>query len=188
MQRRGSAVVGSRVRRRAKRWTNHHHHHDNDNDNDNECEPSAATHFSAGARWPDRQWRAERRRRQHPRWPDRQWRAERRRWQHPRWPDRQWRAERRRRLRPGSGLRRWWSGRGRRLRGRYLRRVAVIAGRRKSDRQRRYLAPFLTSNTRLRRPSVAVSIKPLAPFLIRNPGTGIARSTVISKRTRVDSP
>lgn len=49
-------------------------------------------------------------------------------------------------------------------------------------------ARFLTSATRLRRPSVAVSIRLLDPFLMRNPGTGITRSTVSSKCTRVASP
>ena len=44
---------------------------------------------------------------------------------------------------------------------------------------------LLTSSTRLRRPSVAVSIRPLAPFLIRNPGSGTRGSTVSSKRTLV---
>jgi hypothetical protein len=51
-----------------------------------------------------------------------------------------------------------------------------------------YLPPFLTLSTRSRRPSVAVSIRPLAPFLIRNPGSGSRGSTVSSKRTRVESP
>jgi NAD(P)-dependent dehydrogenase (short-subunit alcohol dehydrogenase family) len=51
-----------------------------------------------------------------------------------------------------------------------------------------YLPPFLTLSTRLRRPSVAVSIRPLAPLLITNPGRGTEGSTVSSKRTRVESP
>src|SRR5689334_11516843 len=53
---------------------------------------------------------------------------------------------------------------------------------------RRYLARFSTSSTRLRSPSVAVSIRLLAPFLTRNPGTGTTRSTVNSNRTFVESP
>ena len=50
-----------------------------------------------------------------------------------------------------------------------------------------YLALF-TFRTRFRKPSVAVSISPLAPFLIRNPGIGMVGSTVSSKRTLVESP
>src|ERR1700739_3252598 len=48
--------------------------------------------------------------------------------------------------------------------------------------------PFLTASTRLRKPSVAVPIRPLAPFLIKNPGSGTRGSMVRSKRTRVKSP
>ena len=56
------------------------------------------------------------------------------------------------------------------------------------DRRGAHLPRFSTSSTRLRSPSVAVSIRLLAPFLTRNPGTGATRSTVSSKRTRVESP
>ena len=43
-----------------------------------------------------------------------------------------------------------------------------------------YLPFFLTLSTRQRRPLVAVSIKPLAPLLITNPGRGTEGSMVSS--------
>ena len=45
-----------------------------------------------------------------------------------------------------------------------------------------------TFMTRLRKPSVAVSISPFAALLIRKPGSGTTGSTVSLKQTRVESP